>query len=371
METTENLKRTPLYDAHVALGAKMVPFAGWEMPIEYTGLVDEHTAVREQAGLFDVSHMGEVDVTGKEALKFVDYLVSNDVTALVDNQVLYTHMCYENGGTVDDLLVYRFNAEHFYLVINASNIDKDFAWIQQVAAPFDVKVDNVSDSVAEVAIQGPNAERILQKLTETKLSDIAFFFCQRDVIIDGVPCLVSRTGYTGEDGFEVYAAPDQITKVWNRILEVGKEDGIKPAALGCRDTLRFEVALPLYGNELSPEISPLEAGLGMFVKLEAGDFIGKAALVNQKENGLEKKIIGFEMTENGIPRHGYEVIVNGEIVGEVTTGYFSPSTGKTVGLALVKNGVTEMGSEIEIQIRKKTKKAVVVAKRFYKKSYKK
>lgn len=371
METTENLKRTPLYEAHVALGAKMVPFAGWEMPIEYTGLVDEHTAVREQAGLFDVSHMGEVEVKGPQALAFVDYLVANDVTALVDNQVLYTHMCYEDGGTVDDLLVYRFNQDHFYLVINASNIEKDYAWMLKVAEPFEVSVTNLSDSVAEVAIQGPQAEAILQRLTETSLSEIQFFYCKRDVVIAGFPCLVSRTGYTGEDGFEVYAAPEHITTIWNRILEVGKDLGIKPAALGCRDTLRFEVALPLYGNELSPEISPLEAGLGMFVKLEAGDFVGKAALVDQKQNGLSKKIIGFEMTENGIPRHGYEVLVGGEVVGHVTTGYFSPSTGKTVGLALVKNGVTEMGSELEIQIRKKTKKAIVVAKRFYKKSYKK
>ncbi len=371
METTEILKRTPLFDAHVAAGAKMVPFAGWEMPIEYTGLVDEHTAVREQAGLFDVSHMGEVEVKGPQALAFVDYLVSNDVTTLVDNQVLYSHMLYENGGTVDDLLVYRFEQDFFYLVINASNIDKDFAWIQQVATAFDVSVTNVSDSVAEVAIQGPVAEKVLQKLTDTNLADIAFFHCNREVVIAGHPCLVSRTGYTGEDGFEVYAAPEHITDLWNQILEVGKEDGLKPAALGCRDTLRFEVALPLYGNELGPDISPLEAGLGMFVKLEAGDFMGKAALVKQKEEGLVKKIIGFEMTENGIPRHGYEVLVNGEIVGHVTTGYYSPSTGKNVGLALIKNGVTEMGSEIEIQIRKKTKKAVVVAKRFYKKSYKK
>jgi aminomethyltransferase len=371
MENTEVLKRTPLYDAHVALGAKMVPFAGWEMPIEYTGLVDEHTAVREKAGIFDVSHMGEVEVKGPEALKFVNYLVSNDVTTLEDHQVLYTHMCYDNGGTVDDLLVYRLAEDFFYLVINASNIDKDVAWIKQHAAAFAVDVDNVSDSVAEVAIQGPNAQLILQKVTDVDLAEIAFFHCKRAVMVAGYPCLVSRTGYTGEDGFEVYASPDHIVAIWNALLEVGQADGLKPAALGCRDTLRFEVALPLYGNELGPEISPLEAGLGMFVKLEGDNFIGKEALVKQKVEGLSKKVIGFEMTENGIPRHGYEVIVGGEVVGHVTTGYFSPSTEKTVGLALVKNGVTEMGSEIEIQIRKKTKKAVVVAKRFYKKNYKK
>ncbi|MCK8059639.1 MULTISPECIES: glycine cleavage system aminomethyltransferase GcvT [unclassified Fusibacter] len=367
----ENLKRTPLYDAHVAAGAKMVPFAGWEMPIEYTGLVDEHTAVREAAGLFDVSHMGEVEVKGADAFNFVQYLVSNDVSTLEDNQILYTHMCYEDGGTVDDLLVYRFDSEFFYLVINASNIDKDVAWIKEVAAKYDVEITNVSDDVAEVAIQGPNAQTILQLVSDVDLTEIKFFYCNREVKIAGKTCLVSRTGYTGEDGFEVYAKPEDITEIWNALMEAGKEHGLKPAALGCRDTLRFEVALPLYGNELSSEISPLEGGLGFFVKLDAGDFMGRDALVKQKEEGLTKKIIGFEMTEKGIPRQGYEVLVAGEIVGTVTTGYLSPSTGRTVGLALVKNGVTEMGSEIEIQIRKKTKKATVVAKRFYKKSYKK
>lgn len=367
----EDLKRTPLYDKHIQLGAKMVPFTGWDMPIEYSGLVDEHTAVREAAGLFDVSHMGEVEVKGPQAFDFVQYLVSNDVAKLVDNQILYTHMCYQDGGTVDDLLVYRFDQNFFYLVINASNIEKDVAWMNEVGADFDVTIKNVSDQVAEIAIQGPHAEAILQKIADVDLQTIEFFYCNRQVMVAGFPCLVSRTGYTGEDGFEVYASNDAIATIWDKLLEVGQAEGIKPAGLGCRDTLRFEVALPLYGNELTKDISPLEAGLGFFVKLDAGDFMGRDALLKQKEEGLSKKIIGFEMTENGIPRHGYEVLVKGEVVGQVTTGYYSPSTEKTVGLALVKNGVTEMGSEIEIQIRKKTKKAVVTAKRFYKKSYKK
>lgn len=365
------LKRTPLYEAHVALGAKMVPFAGWEMPIEYTGLVDEHNAVREQAGIFDVSHMGEIDVTGQDALAFVQYLVANDIKTLEDDQVLYTHMCYEDGGTVDDLLVYRFSKDHYYLVVNASNIDKDVAWIKQLAKSYHVTVTDLSDSTAEVAIQGPNAEKITQKLTDQNLKDIEFFYFKRDVKIAGKNCLVSRTGYTGEDGFEIYAALEDIATIWNALLEAGKEDGLKPTGLGCRDTLRFEVALPLYGNELSKDISPLQAGLGFFVKLDGDEFMGKAALVKQKAQGLTKKIIGFEMAENGIPRHGYPVLVDGEVVGEVTTGYYSPTTERTVGLALVKNGVTEMGSSIEIQIRKKIKKATVVSKKFYKKSYKK
>ncbi len=367
----DELKRTPLYDVHVEAGAKMVSFAGWEMPIEYSGLVDEHNAVREKAGLFDVSHMGEIAVTGEDALAFTQYLVANDVKTLVDNQVLYTHMCYRDGGTVDDLLVYRFSADHFYLVVNASNIAKDFDWIADLAKVFDVKVENLSDVTAEVAIQGPLAEQILQRVCDVNLKDIAFFYCRRDVAVAGKTCLISRTGYTGEDGFEIYAAPEDIVDIWKALMEAGAADGLKPAALGCRDTLRFEVALPLYGNELDKDISPLEAGLGFFVKLDGDDFIGKAALVAQKQEGLKRKLIGFEMIDKGIPRHGYDVLLNGAVIGVVTTGYYSPSTDRTVGLALVKNGLTEMDGEIEIQIRKKTKRARVVAKRFYKKSYKK
>ncbi len=367
----ENLKRTPLYDLHVAAGAKMVPFAGWEMPIEYTGLVDEHNAVRQRAGIFDVSHMGEIAVRGKQALAFTQYLVANDVKSLVDNQVLYSHICYRDGGTVDDLLVYRLAEDDFYLVVNASNVTKDYDWICQLAKDFDVELTNLSDDTAEVAIQGPLAEAILQRVCDLDLATIDFFYCRRDVLVAGKKCLISRTGYTGEDGFEIYAAPADIAAIWQALLEVGAADGLKPAGLGCRDTLRFEVALPLYGNELSRDISPLEAGLGFFVKLEGDDFCGKEALVAQKANGLKKKLIGFEMVDKGIPRHGYDVLLDGRVIGVVTTGYFSPSTGRTVGFALVENGCTQLGDAIDIQIRKKTKRAKVVAKRFYKKQYKK
>ncbi len=367
----ENLKRTPLYDVHVAAGAKMVPFAGWEMPIEYSGLVDEHNAVREQAGIFDVSHMGEIAIKGKQALDFVQYLVANDVKSLVDNQVLYTHMCYQDGGTVDDLLVYRLSGDHFYLVVNASNVDKDYDWIVGLAEQFDVITENLSDKTAEVAIQGPKAEAILQRVCDYDLQKIGFFYCQRDVMVAGKQCLISRTGYTGEDGFEIYATPQDIVAIWQALMTEGQADGLKPAGLGCRDTLRFEVALPLYGNELAKDISPLEAGLGFFVKLDGDDFVGKAALVEQKKAGLKKKLVGFEMVDKGIPRHGYDVLLGGKKIGVVTTGYFSPSTGRNVGFALIENGLTQLGDEIEIQIRKKTKRAKVVAKRFYKKSYKK
>ncbi len=367
----EGLKRTPLYEAHLKQNAKIVPFAGWEMPIEYSGLVEEHHAVRKAAGLFDVSHMGEVTVIGPDAVKFVDYIVSNDIFALVDHQVLYTHMCYENGGTVDDLLVYRMSEYNLLLVINASNIDKDVAWILSHKGDFDVKIDNISDAIGEVAIQGPEAQAILQKLTSFDLENIKFFFCQENVEIAGVECLVSRTGYTGEDGFEVYMKPEFTEKVWDAILQAGKSKGILPVGLGCRDTLRFEASLPLYGNELSPEISPLEAGLGLFVKLEGGDFVGKAALVNQKQEGVAQKIIGFEMVEAGIPRHGYEVLKDGVIIGHVTTGYYSPTLEKNIGLALIQAEHAKLDSEFEIQIRKKTKLAKQISKRFYQKNYKK
>lgn len=367
----EELKRTPLYEAHLKQNAKMVPFAGWEMPIEYTGLVEEHHAVRQAAGIFDVSHMGEVTVDGPDAVAFVDYLVANDVTTLVDNQVLYTHMCYENGGTVDDLLVYRLGAERLILVINASNIDKDVAWILEHKRDFKVTVTNTSDEVGEVAVQGPMAQAVLQKLTSYDLSDIKFFFCAEHVEIAGVDCLVSRTGYTGEDGFEVYMKATLTESVWDAILKAGQAEGLKPAGLGCRDTLRFEASLPLYGNELSADISPLEAGLGMFVKLEAGDFIGKAALVTQKSDGVSKKIVGFEMVEAGIPRHGYEVLKDGVIIGMVTTGYFSPTLEKNIGLALIQAEYAKLDAEFDIQIRKKTKVAKQISKRFYQKNYKK
>ena len=365
----ENLKKTPLCDDHIKLGAEMVEFAGWYMPIKYEGLVPEHQAVREQAGLFDVSHMGEVEITGKDAESYVQNLVSNNAKVLEDSQIMYTHMCYPEGGTVDDLLVYKFGQNHFYLVINASNIEKDFAWMLDQKGNFDVEIVNQSDITAEVALQGPNAQKILQKLTDTDLNSIKFFYCQRGVLVDGAECLVSRTGYTGEDGFEIYMDPKDASKVWNAILEAGKEEGVAPAGLGCRDTLRFEVALPLYGQELSKDISPLQAGLSMFVKLDNDDFIGKSALVKQKEEGLGKKVVGFEMLESAIPRHGYKVVAEGKEIGEVTTGYLSPSVNKKVGYALVDIEYAKMGTEIEIQVRKKTKKAVVCSKRFYKKNY--
>lgn len=361
-------KKTPLYDEHVKLGGKIVDYAGWLLPVQYEGLVQEHEAVRNAVGLFDVSHMGEITVKGKDALAFIDYLMTNDITKIVDNQIIYTFMCRPSGGVVDDLLVYRFGPEDFYLVVNASNADKDYAWILEQKADFQVEIENISDDVGEIAIQGPLAQKVLQKLTKTDLNKITFFTLDRKVDVNGVECMVSRTGYTGEDGFEVYTTNEGIVKVWRDILEAGEEEGIKPVALGCRDTLRFEASLPLYGHEMSEEINPLEAGFKYFVKLDKeGDFIGKEELNKQWADGLTRKLAGFEVVGRGIPREGYEIQKDGEVIGHVTTGYMSPTLKKNIGNALIKTEFTPIGTEIDIMIRNKPVKAVVISKKFLKK----
>jgi aminomethyltransferase len=367
----ENLKKTHLHNTYKQYGGKLVEFGGWEMPIQFEGIISEHEAVRCDAGLFDVSHMGEVDIKGSEAFEFVQNLVTNDIAVLNDNQILYTFMCYSNGGVVDDLLVYKYSAEHYYLVINAGNIEKDVKWMIDNKGAYNIEIINSSDAVSEIAIQGPKAQKILQKITDLDLNEIKFFYFKRDVLVDGVKCLISRTGYTGEDGFEIYTSNGQIEKLWHKLLNIGEEDGLKPTGLGCRDTLRFEAALPLYGNELSQDITPLEAGFGYFVKLQKPDFIGKEALLKQKEQGLKRKSVGFEMKERGIPRHGYEVRASGEKIGVVTTGYLSPTLKKNIGLALIDARYSELGTEIEIVIRNKTLKAEVISKKFYKKNYNK
>lgn len=367
----DNLKKTSLFEKHKGYGGKIIDFSGWALPVQYEGLVEEHNAVRNNAGLFDVSHMGEVEVKGEQALDFVNYLVSNDVSKLENNQVLYAMMCYQDGGIVDDLLVYKLNNKEFLLVINASNIDKDFKWMQFVSEEFNVELNNISENVSEMALQGPNAEEILQKLTDTKLSEIGFFYCKKDVNIAGAKCLISRTGYTGEDGFEIYLSHEDAEKVWDKLFEVGEELGLKPAGLGCRDTLRFEVALPLYGNEISKDITPLEAGLGFFVKLDKESFIGKDALVKQKEEGLKRKLVGFELLDKGVARHEYIVMAEGKEIGFVTTGYKSPTLGKNIGLAVIDTEYSKLDTPIEIKMRKKLLKAKVISRRFYKKQYKK
>lgn len=365
------LKRTAVFNGYKTYGGKIIDFAGWEMPVQFEGIIPEHEAVRKAAGLFDVSHMGEVEIKGPQALEYVNNLITNDVSLIENGQIAYSMMCYPDGGIVDDLLAYRYSADKFLLVINASNIDKDVEWMLLNKGEFDVEIQNISDNVSELAIQGPRAQEILQRLTDANLSDIKFFYFKDGVMIDGQRCLVSRTGYTGEDGFEIYTSNEAVEKLWDRMLEAGKEFGIKPAGLGARDTLRFEASLPLYGNELSKDINPLEAGFGMFVKLNKERFIGREALLKQKEEGLKRKLIGFEMKERGVPRHGYDVEADGERIGFVTTGYFAPFLQKNIGLALIDIKYSEIGSPIDIVIRNKKVKAEVISKAFYKKNYKK
>ena len=359
-------KRTCLYDKHVALGALISPFGGFDMPIQYTNIVDEHNAVRQACGIFDVSHMGEVLITGAESEKFVNYIFTNDIAGAPDGKIFYGMMCHPTGGVVDDLLVYKMGAERFFLVINASNIDKDVAWIMEHAKEFDVVVEHQSEKYGEVAVQGPKTEEIVERILGLQCSDLTFYTC-KEVEANGETIIISRTGYTGEDGFEIYASHAFTNEVWDKLVGSGE---VKPCGLGCRDTLRFEVGLPLYGDELTDEITPLEAGLGMFAKLDK-DFIGRDALVAQKAEGLKRKIVGIELRDKAIPRHGYPVEVDGKVIGEVTTGYNSISTGKSVCMAMVDIEYAKLDTEVEVRIRKKVFPGVVTKKRFYDKNYKK
>ena len=367
METMEeNLVKTCLHDRHVKLGALMSPFGGFDMPIQYKDITTEHNAVRQEVGVFDVSHMGEVRVTGPDAFKFVQHIFVNDVTGAPDGQIFYGMMCYENGGTVDDLLVYKVNDNEYFLVINAANIDKDVKWIFDNAEGYDVNIADESPYYGELAVQGPKAEEVLSKILGLPLEEIAFYNF-KTYHLDGEDVIISRTGYTGEDGFEVYGSHDFTVRLWDKLMEAG----VQPCGLGCRDTLRFEVGLPLYGDELAADITPIEASLSMFVKLDKEEFIGKEALALQKAEGVKRRIVGIELEGNAIPRHGYPVEVNGEVVGEITTGYRSISTGKSVAMAMIQKPFDKLGTEVEVRIRKKTFPSKVVKKRFYDKNYKK
>ena len=361
-------QKTCLYDAHVALQAKMSPFAGFIMPIQYSSITLEHLAVRQQVGMFDVSHMGEIFVEGPEAEAFINYIFTNEIRGFEPGKVLYGMMCYPDGGVVDDLLVYReFQPEHFLLVVNAANIDKDFDWIQAQVKGFDCRVYNASPEWGQIAVQGPQAEQtVISVLGYPEASALGFYtFC--DVEYKGKRLILSRTGYTGEDGFELYTTPENTVEIWQRLLEAG----VQPCGLGCRDTLRFEAGLPLYGDELSPEISPVMAGLGMFCKYEK-DFIGKEALLDQKAGNLQKKLVGIEIEDKAIPRAGYPVeTLEGVEVGVVTTGYHSISLDKSICFALVDSQYAALGTPLWIRIRKKVFPGEVVKKRFYKTNYKK
>lgn len=374
----DELKKTTLHPRHVALGALMSPFGGFDMPIQYKGITEEHNAVRTACGMFDVSHMGEVRITGPDAGRFVNYIFSNDVAPARPGQCLYGMMLNADGGVVDDLLVYKFAEDNYLLVINASNIAKDERWIEDRArdavpgrtdaTQFEVDIDFLSDSTDELAIQGPEAENVVRDVLGIDCSDLTFYTF-KTIIFMGEEILISRTGYTGEDGFELYCSHNLIDGIWQALIDSGR---CEPCGLGCRDTLRFEVGLPLYGDELADDITPVEAGLSMFVRLEKEPFMGRDAVAAQKAAGAPRKVVGIELDGGAVPRHGYDVLdMEGNIVGSVTTGYRAISVDKSVAMALVDAKVAASGTPLQIQIRKKRFPGKVVSRKFYKKSYKK
>lgn len=363
-------KHTPLFEKHEALNGRMVDFGGWELPIQYSGILEEHETVRRAAGLFDVSHMGEIEIRGAGATQFVQRLVTGDVEKQSDRQLLYALMCNEDGGTVDDLIVYRHDENRYLLVVNACNTEKDFDWITGYA-PKDLAVENRSDSMAQLAVQGPSAQRVLQALTDYPLDTLSFFHFVVDMPIVGCRALVSRSGYTGEDGFEIYLPSEDAPAVWDAIIQSGAPFGLLPIGLGARDTLRFEACLPLYGHELSDTITPLEANLGMFVKLDKGDFIGREALIKQKEEGVPRERIGISMVDRGIPRSGYEVHSEGQPIGTVTSGSFAPTLKRNLGMALVERGAVEPDGACTVAVRGRQLSAKRVPMPFYKKRYRK
>ncbi|GAA0345888.1 glycine cleavage system aminomethyltransferase GcvT [Bacillus carboniphilus] len=359
------LKRTPLFESYG--GAKTIDFGGWDLPVQFSSIKEEHEAVRTKAGLFDVSHMGEITVKGPNSLAYLQKLLTNDVSKVKPGGAQYSAMCYEDGGTVDDLLVYMLDENDYLLVVNASNIEKDYEWM--LTQKFgDVEIENVSETLAQLAIQGPKAEEILQTIVEgTNLADIRFFKFRENVQVAGVSSLVSRTGYTGEDGFEIYCHANDAASLWNAIIQAGEPFGLVPCGLGARDTLRFEANLPLYGQELSKTITPIEAGIGFAVKVQKEmDFNGKETLKKQKEEGPARKLVGIEMVDRGIPRTGYPVYAQDEQIGEVTTGTQLPTSKRNVGVALVNAEHSEVDQELFVEIRGKKVKAVVVPLPFYK-----
>ncbi len=370
-------KRTCLYDKHVALGALIIPFGGFDMPIQYSDIKDEHNAVRTACGVFDVSHMGEVMVGGPDAERYVNRIFTNDVTGMPAGKILYGMMLYDNGGTVDDLLVYKMDGDSFFIVINAANIDKDWEWMVRQADGFDIDIRNMSEHYGQIAVQGPRSEEVVEQVLGLPCKELSFYTSKVIAAADGsgadtaassLDIIISRTGYTGEDGFEIYGTHGFIREQWDKLMASGR---CKPCGLGCRDTLRFEVGLPLYGDELSADISPLMAGLGFFCKLDKEGFIGREALLRQKADGVRQKIVGIELADKAIPRHGYEVLKDGVRIGEVTTGYHTISTDKSVCMALIDSDYAALDTPVEIRIRKKTFPGKVVKKKFYDKHYKK
>lgn len=360
-------KKTALYDEHVKLKGKIVDFAGWMLPVQYEGLAVEHAACRNSVGLFDVSHMGEIIVKGPGALSYLNHLVTNDVSKIVDNQAIYSPMCYENGGCIDDLIIYRVSAEEFFICVNASNVDKDFEWIKS-HAPKDVTITNDSLKYSQIAIQGRNSQAVLQKTTKIDLSSIKYYWFQKG-IVSGEQAMVARTGYTGEDGFEIYIPWDSAPKVWNELMTEGAKYNIKPCGLGARDTLRTEMKFALYGHEIDQNTNPIEAGISWTVKLNKPDFIGKKALVATKEAGLQRKSVGLKSLGKQIPRQGYEVEAGGKKIGIVTSGTMSPSLNVGIAIASVEPEFSKVGTKLDVVIRGQKVEHIVVETPFYKRPY--
>jgi aminomethyltransferase len=362
-ESTEPLKKTPLNEVEKELGGKMVDFGGWELPVQFSGILEEHEAVRTKAGVFDVSHMGEVTVKGPQALELLQLATCNDVAKLDTGRIHYNGLLYQNGGFVDDILIYQNTPSDFFVVVNASNTDKDFEWLRQSATGLDVEVKNVSGDYAQLAIQGPEAERVLQPMTDASLADIKYYrFTTGNV--DGVPAIVSRTGYTGEDGFEIYLAPEHAPRILRKLVDAG----VKPCGLGARDTLRLEAKMALYGNDIDQTTTPIEADLGWIVKLDKGDFAGRDVIAREKSEGPKRKLVGFEMVDRGIARHGYPIVEGGEEIGVVTSGTHSPTLKKAIGLAYLPLDKSAQGSEFTVLIRGKETRARVIPTPFYKRA---
>jgi aminomethyltransferase len=364
------LNKTPFFSLYEQYGGKIIDFAGWALPVNFKkSILEEHFACRKEATLTDVSDMGELLVTGEGSLEFLQKLLVNDIAKGKMGRVIYSPMCNPWGGCVDDLMCLCWAPDHYMLVINAGNIEKDFLWAKEIAKGFPkVKVQNLSKKTAEVAIQGPWAEKITQTMTDTNLAEIKYYRFKDNVKINGINCLVSRTGYTAEDGFEIYIDPKDSAALWNSMLEKGAPMGLIPAGLGCRDTLRFEGSMPLYGQELDDYHGPVEAGLSRFVGWDKPDFIGKEKLVDQRDNGTKVKLVGFEMTGRGIARMHYPIKKNGEPIGYVTTGSMSPTIGKNLGMGYVPVEMSEIGTEFDVEIRGKDVPAKVIAMPFYRRA---
>ena len=357
---TTNLKATPLLGLHKELGAKLVPFVGWNMPIQFAGVLSEHICVRERVGLFDVSHMGEIEVKGKDAKNFLQFLLSNNVEKMFDGSILYSLMCYETGGVVDDLLAYRFSENHYFLCVNASNSDKDYDWIARHASSFNVNIKNTSSETSQLALQGPDAKNVLQSLCDISLDDLSYYNFRKGMV-NNVESLISRTGYTGEDGFELYLSPEKVSEVFRSLMEQGRSYGIQPIGLGARDTLRIEMGYPLYGNEIDNNPTPLDAGLGWVIKFDKGEFLGRGSLLKQKEQGSpRRKLVGLKLLTRGVPRAHYQVFKNGESVGEVTSGTFSPTLNTGVGLCYVPSEYSDVGNHLDVKIRDQLVAAEVI-----------